>query len=84
MLAIAVLYFGWAFLAADFFQHDPDAPAAETDFWSNSIAQLANLPKVLGYGFANRLWLIGLFVVAEVGVFILWRVMARLDKELWR
>jgi hypothetical protein len=82
MLALAVAYFGWAFLAGDYFQNDPAAEGQETNFWTNSINQLPNLPSVVGYAFRERLWAVGLIVILEVGVFFLWRVMKKLEKEL--
>ena len=55
----------------------------KTDFWVNSVAQLPNLPKVMSYAFQNRLWVIGLVVGLEAGVLILWRLMKKLERELW-
>jgi hypothetical protein len=84
MLALVVLYFGWGYLAGDYFQNDPGAGgAAETNFWVNTIAQVPNFPNVMSYAFTNRLWVIGLIAVLEVGVLILWGVMRKLEKELW-
>ena len=83
MVSLVVAYFGWGFLAADYFQHTPNAGERETDFWMNSIAQLPNLPSVLSHAFQNRLWLVVLIAVAEVGVLILWVVMKKLERELW-
>src|SRR4051794_24997790 len=51
MVALVVTYFGWAILAAQYFQHNPNGEAGETDFWANSIAMLPKLPSVLGYAF---------------------------------
>lgn len=83
MMALAVAYFGWAFLAADYFQNDPAGePGGKADFWMNSIAQLPNLPGVMGHAFQNRLWAVALIAILEVGVFILWRVMKKLEGEL--
>jgi hypothetical protein len=84
MLALVVTYFGWGFLAADYFQHTPGAGERETDFWVNSVTQLPNLPSVMSYAFQNRLWLVVVIAVAEVGVLILWVVMRKLERELWR
>ena len=83
MLALAVAYFGWAFLAADYFQVDPTGPRGETNFWGNSISQLANLPRVISHGFQNKFWMIAVVGGAEVGVLILWVVMRKLERELW-
>lgn len=83
MLALAVAYFGWGFLAGDYFQNTPNEGPRETNFWVNSIAQLPNLPSVVSYAVQNRLWIVGLVVVAEVGVLILWIVMRKLERELW-
>jgi hypothetical protein len=83
MLALAVAYFGWGFLAADYFQNDPNGGEGKTDFWVNSITQLPNLPSVLRYSFQNRLWMVVLIVVAEIAVLILWGVMRKLERELW-
>jgi hypothetical protein len=83
MLALAVAYFGWGFLAADYFQHDPGDGPREANFWINTITQLPNLSSVLRYGFEKRLWLIVLIAIGEIVVVILWRVMRKLDRELW-
>jgi hypothetical protein len=83
LLALVVAYFGWGFLAADYFQNDPNGAGGKTDFWVNTIEQLPNLPSVMSHAFQNRLWLIGVIVVAEVGVLILWGVMRKLERELW-
>jgi len=83
MLALAVAYFGWGFLAGDFFQNTPSDGPRKTNFWVNSIAQLPNLPSVVDYAFRNRLWVVLLIVIAEVGVLILWGVMRKLERELW-
>jgi hypothetical protein len=70
-------------MAADYFQHTPSEGPRETDFWVNSIAQVPNLPSVMSHAVQNRLWLIILIAALEVGVFVLWRVMKKLDRELW-
>jgi hypothetical protein len=82
MLAVVVAYFGWAFLAADYFQNDPNS-AGKTDFWGNSIEQLSNMASVLSHAFQHRLWLIGIIVGAEVAVMILWVFMKKMERELW-
>lgn len=82
MMALAALYFGWGFLAADYFQNDPAGGGGETNFFVNTITQLPNLPSVLSHSFRNRLWVIGLIVVVEIGVFILWRVMKKVEQDL--
>jgi hypothetical protein len=83
MLVLVVAYFTWAFLAADYFQHTPGEGMDRTGFWINSVVQLPNLPSVMSYAFANRLWMIAIFAVLEVGVLILWGVMRKLERELW-
>jgi hypothetical protein len=82
-LALAVAYFGWVFLAADYWQADPTATERETNVWVNSIAQLPNFPGVARHAMENRLWVIVLIAVAEIGVLILWVVMRKLERELW-
>ncbi|WP_165250863.1 hypothetical protein [Paludisphaera soli] len=82
MLALLVAYFGWAFLAADYFQHDPTGDAEKANFWINSVAQLPNLPAVLGYGFRERFWIVGLVAGLEAVVFVLWLILRKLEKEL--
>jgi hypothetical protein len=82
MLALVVAYFGWGFLAADYFQNDPTTELRETNFWVNSLAQLPNLPSVMSYAFQNRFWVIVLVLVAETGVLILWVVMTKMEREL--
>ncbi len=84
MIALAVAYFGWGFLAADYFQQDPTHTQREIGFWANSLAQLANLSSVIRHGFQNRLWLVILIAVAEGGVLILWGVLKKVEKELSR
>ncbi len=81
MLGLLVAYFGWGFLAADYFQHDPTG-ASDANFWVNSLTQLPNAPAVLSYGLRERMWIVGLVVGLEVGVFILWAVLKKLAKEL--
>jgi hypothetical protein len=83
MLALVVAYFGWGFLAAEYFQNDPNAAQGKTNFWVNSVVQLANLPSVIGFGFQNRLWVIVVVAGAEVAVLILWGLMKKLDRELY-
>lgn len=84
MLVLLVAYFGWSFLAADYFQHDPSETAREVNFWINSFAQLPKLPSVLAYGFRERLWIIGLVAGLEVAVLIIWVLLKKLEKELSR
>jgi hypothetical protein len=82
-LALAVAYFGWVFLAADYFQNDPTQTERKTNVWVNSIAQLPNFPSVVRHALENWLWVIVVIGVAEVGVLILWIVMRKLERELW-
>ncbi len=82
-LAAIVAYGGWAFLAAEFFQNDPRSPGGKADFWGNSIEQLSNFASVISYGMRERLWMLILVGVLEVGVIVLWVVMKKLEKELW-
>jgi hypothetical protein len=82
MLGLVVLYFGWAFLAAEFFKDDPESPA-EINVWVNSVVQLPRIVRVIGYGFRERFWMIGVTFGLEVGVFFLWIVMRKLERELW-
>lgn len=82
MLALLVTYFGWGFMAADYFQHaDPNA-SAKTGFWANSIAQLPNFGSVISHAFQNRLWLVGIIVFAELFVLVLWVVLKKVEKDL--
>jgi hypothetical protein len=83
MLALAVAYFGWAFLAADYFQNDPTGGPGKTSFWVNSLTQIPNFGSVMSHGFQNRLWLIGLVLILEIGVFVVWLVLKKLERELW-
>jgi hypothetical protein len=84
MLALLVTYFGWGFMAADYFQHAEVNGERETGFWSNSIAQLPNAGSVISHAFQNRIWLVGLIVFAEIFVLVLWRVLKKVEKELDR
>jgi hypothetical protein len=83
MLALAVAFFGWGFLAADYFQNGEAGGGGETNFYINAIEQLENFPSVMSFAFSHRLWLIGVIVVLEIGVFFLGAVMKKLDRELW-
>ena len=82
MLALVVLYFGWTFLASEYFKADPNSPA-RTSIWANSVAQLSNMPGVISYGFRSRFWIIGLTIGLEVGVLLLGLMMKKLERELW-
>ena len=84
MLALVVAYFGWGFLAADYFQNDPTEAAGETNFWINTVAQIPNFPSVMGHAFRNRIGVVGLIVGAEVVVLIFWVVMKKVERELQR
>jgi hypothetical protein len=44
MLALVVAYFGWGFLAADYFQNDPSGEPGKTSFWVDSIMQRLPYP----------------------------------------
>ena len=82
MMALAVLYFGWAFLATEFFKVDPDGPPT-ANLFVNSVAQIPNFFRVMSYGFSERFWMIGVTVGLEVGVLFLGILMKKLEKELW-
>jgi hypothetical protein len=82
-LALLVAYFGWAFMASDYLLNVQTDRPRRWNFWANSIAQLPNLPSVLEHAFRNRLWLVVLVIGAEFVVLILWRVMKKLERELW-
>jgi hypothetical protein len=81
-LALAVGYFGWVFLAADYFQHDPNETERKANVWVNSIAQLPNFPGVVRHALQNRLWVLALIGLAEIGVLVIWIVMRKLEREL--
>ena len=83
MVALAVAYFGWGFLAGDYFQANPNPGGGKTNFWVNSIAQLPNFPSVISHAVQNRLWVVALIVIAELGVLVLWAIMRKLERELW-
>ena len=82
MLALAVAYFGWAFLAAEFFQDDPAGGGGTTDFWANSIDQLANFTSVLGYAYRERFWMLIAIPILELGVLGFWRILKNIEKGL--
>ncbi len=90
-LAIAVLYFGWAFLAADYHpisgphmtRRSVGAVGVIIRLIANSIQELGEFSAVMGHAFRNRMWLIILVIVLEVGVFLLWLMMKKLERELW-
>jgi hypothetical protein len=82
-LALAVAYFGWVFLAADYFQNDPTETQRKTSVWLNSVAQLPNFPSVVGHALRNRLWVLVGIAVAEIAVLVIWTVMRKLERELW-
>ena len=77
-------FFGWAFLAADFFQHDPSSPGGETDFFGNALAQIPNFGPVISHAFANRLWLIILIVVLEFVALGFGLLTKKVERELSR
>jgi hypothetical protein len=83
MLVLTVAYFGWGFLAADYYQNDPSDEGGKTSFWVNTVVQLPNFPSVMRYAFQNRFWMIMLIVGAEVVVLILGGVLRKLERELW-
>jgi uncharacterized membrane protein len=83
-LFLAVAYFGWVFLAADYFQNDPTDDTGKINVWVNSLNQIPNFPNVISHAVKNRLWMLILIGVAEVGVLILWMVLRKLERELWR
>ena len=45
MLVLTVAYFGWGFLAADYYQNDPSGEGGRTSFWVNTVAPTAQLPE---------------------------------------
>ena len=83
MLALAVAYVGWGFLAAEYFQNVPSAGGERTGFWYNTVAQLPNFPSVMTFSLQNRFWIIGTIIGAEVAVLIFWGVMRKMERELW-
>jgi hypothetical protein len=83
MLALAVAYGGWGFMAADYFQHVDSGGAIKVDFWVNSLNQIPNFFGVIRHAMQNRLWLVLLIVGLEVGVLVLGIVLKKLEKELW-
>jgi hypothetical protein len=83
LLAMVVAYAGWAFMAADFFQHDPNAGGGErSNFFVNSFVQLPRFVSVCSHALSNRLWLVILIAIIEVMVIFLWIFMRRLEREL--
>ncbi len=83
MLALVVLYAGWAFMAADYFQHDPDSGGGEkSNFFLNSLVQLPRFMNVISHTFSNRLWLVILIAVLEMLIMVLWIVMKKVEREL--
>lgn len=82
MLALAVAYGGWTFLAAQYYQNVDMNAAGEANFFANSFAQIPNFVGVFRYGFSERLWMIVLTGVLEVGVLVLGVLMKKLEGEL--
>lgn len=90
-LAIAVLYFGWTFLAADYnpisgphmTRRSVGAVGVLFRLIANSIGQLGNFSAVMDHAFHNRMWFVILVGVLEVGVFLLWMFMKKLERELY-
>ncbi len=80
MVALVIAYFGWAFLAAEYFRTTPGVEG-ETNFWINAFVQLGNLPSVLRYGIEHRLWIIIGTVVLEIGDLVLWVVMKKIEQD---
>lgn len=56
--------------------------SAVAAFVTNSIEQLPNLPTVVSWHFANRLWLPILIMIALVGVVVGWVVLKRVEQNL--
>jgi hypothetical protein len=85
VLALTVAYFGWGFLAWDYHPMRGVSGGRNTygAFLANAITQLPNFARVVRHGLENRLWLLIVIGVAEVGVLILWLLMRKLDRELW-
>lgn len=83
-LAVAVAYFGWAFLAADYYQNGGAGGPSQTNFFVNSVVQLPHCVQVARYALGNRVWAIGLIVVGEVAVLIVWSVLKKVERDLAR
>jgi hypothetical protein len=90
-LALCVAYFGWALLAADY--APPVAPKirrGRINWLGNairlvvhSVVQLPHFPSVMRHAFQTRHWGLVVTVILEAGVFVLWIVTRKLDRELW-
>ncbi|MCA9076806.1 MAG: hypothetical protein KDA93_17400 [Planctomycetaceae bacterium] len=57
------------------------AVSAFLDFLGNSCRQLPNAPAVIGFNLRNRLWLVGLIGLAELGVVGIAFWMRSLEKQ---
>ena len=55
MIALAIAYFGWAFLAADYYQNGQSEVEGKTNFFLNAFEQLPNIVPVLSHATRNRL-----------------------------
>ncbi len=81
-LMLAIAGAGWGFMAADYFQHaDPEA-MGKRNFFINAVAQLPHFFQVVHYALNNRVWLLGLIAVLEMGAIGLGLFMKKLEKEL--
>ena len=81
MLALVVTYFGWAFIAMDYFRNDPDGgveaqllveldpSAPESPRASSAMPSRLDLPLII------------LIAVVEAIVVVLWIVMRKLERE---
>ena len=62
MVMFLILGGSWIYAASDYFQHEGQG---SRDMWGNAIAQIPNLPAVMGFVFKNRIWLVLVVLVAE-------------------
>ena len=91
MLAIAVLAFGWGFLAAAYDSSGIQLAGrgrvggkiAQVSFFANALHYLPRFSEVMADSLQHRLWMIITIAVAFVGVFVLGAIMKKLDRELY-
>ena len=80
LVMLLVLGGAWVYAASDYFQNEGQGPSR--DMWGNAIAQIPNLPAVVGFTFRRRIWL-PVFVVIASGLTLGFGVfMKKVERDL--
>jgi len=89
-IGILVAVVMWGIAAADYRTHQPPAdghrigPAAVTpgEFLFGAVAELPHAFGVLAHAFHSAIWIPCVLAGVEVGVFVLWLVLSRVERKL--